>query len=780
MRPKCLATAIRTALFFSATASGLAMAAQQGETPDGQTGDIERIIVTGQKIARTLQETTTSVAVITADQIDTQNITNFTDSLDTTANAAVTPWGGFSIRGIDGQNVSGGGNSYLASVYVDGAPLPRYMITGGGFSTWDANQVEILRGPQSTLQGRNALAGAVVMTTTAPSHEWQAKYRLQAGEYGQQEAAVAVGGGLIEDQLAFRFSGEKKQLDGFNDNLTRDETSDYRDDELYRLKFLLTPSNMPDLSVQLGLTHATNTRGQLNVEVPADGSPYDQRHVTYNDKKEQFYTTDLATLTLDYQLSDNWELTTVSTYSDVDNGYDWDADDSAADIGQRFWDARTTTLSQELRLTFEYDKLQGIVGAYYSREKVDSDSLGTALYYLSTVGLSSDFLQAAYGLDAGTADLVIGQYAGFDPARTRTNSGYNTQVSSYALFTDFVYQVNDSWEIYGGLRWDRERQENSAYSNLVITNLEQMPQPDSYLGTPFEAIMPLIEGINAQIVGLQDQANGNEPLVDASFNTLLPKLGVSYHWTEDLTSSFTVQRGYRSGGVGSNAARAQTYQYDPEYTDNYELALRSTWLDGDLIVNANLFYIDWTDQQVNVQLSENTFDTETRNAGKSTVRGFELESTYHATEQLKLYGALGQANSEFTDFTVEIPSAGGTTVHDLAGRRFADAPEWTANVGMTYVADNGFFADINANYADSAPAEVNPYFRGDKEGDPDFDLYNDSRTLVNMQLGYEWQDIGIYLIGRNIFDKEYLRDRDSKFVIPGSPRQFSLSLRGSF
>ena len=74
---------------------------------------------------------------------------------------------------------------------------------------------------------------------------------------------------------------------------------------------------------------------------PAIGSPFDQRHVTYNDKKEQFYTTDMATLTLDYQLSDHWELTTVSTYSDVDNGYDWDADDSAADVGQRFWDVRT-------------------------------------------------------------------------------------------------------------------------------------------------------------------------------------------------------------------------------------------------------------------------------------------------------------------------------------------------------------------------------------------------------------------------------------------------------
>ncbi|NRA81995.1 MAG: Plug domain-containing protein, partial [Pseudoalteromonas sp.] len=148
MKLSLVASAISAGLLLSATVS----ANTDTQAVVEQEQQIERIIVTGQKIARTLQETTTSVAVITSEQFQQQNITNFNDALSFTANAYATPSNGFSIRGINGQNVSGGGNSYLASVYVDGAALPRQMIIGGGFSTWDAQQVEILRGPQSTLQ----------------------------------------------------------------------------------------------------------------------------------------------------------------------------------------------------------------------------------------------------------------------------------------------------------------------------------------------------------------------------------------------------------------------------------------------------------------------------------------------------------------------------------------------------------------------------------------------------------------------------------------------------
>ncbi|KGJ97403.1 TonB-dependent receptor [Colwellia psychrerythraea] len=773
MKLSLVASAISAGLLFSNTVSAYA----DTQVVADEEQQIERIIVTGQKIARTLQETTTSVAVITSEQFEQQNIKNFADALTFTANTYATPSNGFSIRGINGENVSGGGNSYLASVYVDGAALPRQMISGGGFSTWDAQQVEILRGPQSTLQGRNALAGAVILNTQKPTDEWQGIYRLQGGEYGEKEAAVAFGGGIIEEQLAFRLSGEHKEIDGFNTNITRNESSDYKEDDTYRLKVLLTPDAIPDLEMQLSYTHAKHTRGTFGVYEAETGSPYDQRYTNNNDKQEQFYDADLISLAVDYELNDEWSLTAVTAYSAVNSGYDWDGDNGPEDLGTRLYDTDIDNLSQELRFNFDYENLQGIIGAYYSNEKLNTAVSGTSYTSLASVGLDSQFLQNSYGLDAGTADLVMSQYNAFDPVSYLNTSTTESEVTSYAIFTDFVYQITEQWDIYAGLRWDHEKQQNAGDAKLTLLNGQLMPDPASYQGTPYQGIIPLVTGLNQYILGTVQQASNTSPLVDADFNTLLPKIGASYHWSEDLTTSFTFQKGYRSGGVGTNDARATTFQYDAEYTDNYELSLRSSWLDGALIANANIFYVDWKDQQVVAQLSENTFDTQTSNAAKSTVKGFEVEVNYQFNNQLKFYSALGQAKSEFIDYILEIP---GQDKIDLSGRSFEESPEWTATVGGTYVADNGFFADVNANYASDTLADINPYARGLNEDDENFDKNNDSRTLVNMQLGYEWQQIGVYLIGKNIFDEEYIATRQTHYITLGNPRQVSLSVRGSF
>lgn len=345
-----------------------------------------------------------------------------------------------------------------------------------------------------------------------------------------------------------------------------------------------------------------------------------------------------------------------------------------------------------------------------------------------------------------------------------------------------TYTINDDWDIFAGIRWDREDNENEDSANFILANQDKMPVATNYPAP----LNQLIAGINAQLLNNVTNASSSRPLVDSSFNEVIPKLGVTYRVNDDITSSITIQRGYRSGGVGVNTATGNTYQYEPEFTDNVEWSLRSIFLDGDLMFNANVFYINWKDQQVNVQLSANTFDTEVRNAGKSKVKGFELESYYQASPELEFNVSLGLAKTEFTEFNLVIPTSGTDIVRDLSGRRFPDAPELTANAGVTYSADNGFYAAFNLNYADSSPADVDPYNRGLTEGDDNFDLQNDGRTLVNMRIGYQWENMGLYLVGKNIFDKEYI-DRAAfgvgRRIVRhdlGAPSQFSLVLRGEF
>lgn len=166
------------ALCIASTFSSVNLAAEEA----GDSGDYEKIIVTGQKVNRTLQETTTSVAVISSVKMAELDVSDLSDALHETANVSTAGSNGFNIRGIDSFNVSGAGNGALASVYVDGSPLPQRVIANG-FTTWDINQIEIFRGPQSTIQGRNSLAGAIIMTSAAPTQEWEGKYKLQLGQH---------------------------------------------------------------------------------------------------------------------------------------------------------------------------------------------------------------------------------------------------------------------------------------------------------------------------------------------------------------------------------------------------------------------------------------------------------------------------------------------------------------------------------------------------------------------------------------------------------------------
>lgn len=757
----------------SAVAQPLAMA-ESGDTV------YEEIIVTGQKIARSLQDTPSSIAVATELLIEQNNIESFSDFLIETANTHSDASGGFSIRGIDGFNVSGGGNSYLASVYVDGASLPQRMVYSG-FSSWDVSQIEILRGPQSTLQGRNSLAGSVIMTTQAPSQEWEGKFRLLGGENGQREIAVAVGGGLVEDQLSFRFSGEKTETDGFITNITRNEPADRRENELYRLKFLLEPNALPEFSAQLSLTHSEVERGIISSNVPDASSGFLERVTTNNDPQLIEDEIDLFNIEMKLELNDNWQLISGSSYSKVKSGWEnYDDDNGPEADGSRGYAVNVDSFNQELRLVFDYDKITGVIGAYYFDQKYDDKITGQTSISLAAAGLTPSFLQAAYGLDAGTAAFAVAQYAALDPAELDQLATAKLGVESYALFADATYTINDSWDIFAGIRWDHESQENSSDAFRSIANAEDMPDPANYASNPL--LQGLISGINAFLQGQVDQSNAVAPLVDASYTTVLPKLGATYHWNDDVSTSFTVQQGYRSGGVGTNTARGTAFQYDPEYTINYELSWRSLWLDGALTANANIFYIDWTDQQVNVQLSSNSFDSETQNAGKSTVQGFEFDFNYQVNDELKIYGSVGQAITEFVDFDVRLQSG---EIVPLDGRSFADAPEWTSNVGITYTADNGIFANISANYADGAKADANPYGRGLEEGDSGFDQSSEKRTLVNMKIGYEWESVGVYLTGKNILDEEYitspefLNKRTSRYTL-GEARQLSLSIRGTF
>ena len=168
---RCLLTACSFAILSLAQAARAEGVDAASPPSDDQSTAVEAVVVTGEKTSRSLQQTVTSVAVTTAARIERENIQTFYDVVARTANMSET-YGktGFTIRGVSNMNVSGGGTGGLATVYVDGAALPLEAVYGGPLEMWDIGQVEVLRGPQSTLQGRNSLAGAVVITSANPTY----------------------------------------------------------------------------------------------------------------------------------------------------------------------------------------------------------------------------------------------------------------------------------------------------------------------------------------------------------------------------------------------------------------------------------------------------------------------------------------------------------------------------------------------------------------------------------------------------------------------------------
>lgn len=246
----------------------------------------------------------------------------------------------------------------------------------------------------------------------------------------------------------------------------------------------------------------------------------------------------------------------------------------------------------------------------------------------------------------------------------------------------------------------------------------------------------------------------------------MPKLGLTLNWSDDLATSFTVQRAYRAGGAGTSAVG--NYEYDPEYTTNYEFSLRSMWFDNMLTVNANIFFVDWTDQQV--QLVEPTIQTDfmITNAGKSELYGAELELSLTPRANIELYGNIGLVETEFTKF----PANEELGSSDLSGNEFLHAPNVTAAAGVNWAISSDLKMQVDVDYLHSNYADLENMF------------LNDSRTLVNTKITYRLSDkLDIALVAHNLFDEEYISLNGLGFgtvTYVGQPRTFAVQFQGSF
>lgn len=753
------------ALFAAPAAKAQDQAQNLAENPgQNQTTSLEEIIVTGEKTDRSLQDTPTSVGVVTARRIEQEAIQTLGDVFQRTANLSET-YGhtGFTIRGVNNQGVSGGGDAALTTIYVDGAPLPPSITFSGPTDAWDMRQIEIFRGPQSTLQGLNALAGSVVMRTIDPSFDWDLRVRGIVADPQETSVAVAGGGPLIADELAFRLSAEKRDGDGFTHNETRNAPEDPLDSLTVRGRLLWTPKSLPGFEARLGYTRYESDGGYLFVYTNTDTPDfYDDRRAFSDTPNISHVETDLATLELSQTLSGDWTLSSVTSWSDIQQFQQYDGDGTAAPLSYGYNAYDYDTLTQEIRLNYRGERLHGLLGAfYYDRDQQANSASRTDVP--TPVNTISALLQSN-GLDAATAGFVAGLYATALPViPVNYSADFPTQVTTYALFGDGEWNLTDRLSLVGGFRWDHE--ENTVQVTQTALFAGTYPDPAAFgaVGSPLYAA---VVGINAGVAGLVAQAGSATPESTREFDAFLPKLGVLYDLTPDVTAGLVVQRGYRSGGSSANTARSQVFAYDPEYTWNYEASLRSTWLDGDLTVNANAYYVDWTDQQVSVNFGLNLYDYHTVNAGQSHLYGFEIETAHRATSVFDWYASVGYSRTQFDEFVTAVDGESS----NLSGSEFSYAPRWTLALGGNYRWGGGFVANLNANYRSEVFTNTGYAQADSKVG---------ARTVVNGRLGFETEGWGAYVYAKNLLDEDYLsysRPSTSQAVL-GDPRVVGLMLQ---
>ena len=639
----------------------------------------EEVVVYGEQLTRSLQDTQSSVTVYVGEQLNTAVTRDLYDLLDRTAGVSAFANNiDISIRGVPGRG-TGGAGARTVDFSLDGARIPGFPLNSGPMGTWDLEQVEIFRGPQSTQSGQNALAGAIRMRSAQPSFERELKLR---GDYGSHdETRLAFAGNLpLSDTFAVRLSAEQYETDGDIENVFTGEDEAAESLDTYRLNIRYQPRE--DLNLVAGYSYIENQVGDNTV----DESVFPDDRVNPSNPGSSEGSNELVFVRADWALSENWVINFNA--STLENDTETETGTSPIDpISQAMNRFVNDTLQAEIGAVYSTENFRSNLGLYYSEQNFDSD------VFIIRAGQTNSFPPPGVFLTAEAAN--------------------ESKIENVAFFGEFEWQWAENWTLVVGARYDSETSENSADQQVSLTP-------------------PIAEFPSAT------------ESFDTDYDAFLPKLAVVHNITDDVSLGFTVQRGYRAGGAAVEPATGELNEFDPEFTNNYELSLRSQWLDGRLTANANLYYTDWTDQQIGVPADEDApqLGSTIRNAGESELYGFELETVFVANQQTEVFLSLSYAHTAFVEF---VNIRDGEFV-DLSGNQFPSSPEWTGALGLSHRWTNGLEFYIKGSYTDEAYGTV---FNDSYDVSDDF-------FIVDARFGYVAMDWTAHLYARNLFDEDYL------------------------
>lgn len=595
---------------------------------------LDEIVVTAQRRATAIQDTPLAINAVGGEEMAARQITDLESLSAALPNVNFGRNVGFAriaIRGI-GLDTTTTGQEGRVAYHLDGVYISRPSATGGTF--FDIDRVEVVRGPQGTLYGRNATAGAINVITNDPTDTVEGFVRTTIGNYNLVTAEGAIGGPLV-GPFSGRIAGQFVKRDGYGRNLFLNEDQDDADTQSLRGKLRFAPTDTFDVVVsadyhseddhnytyhylgagKAGVVPLGQRLGGTTAEDPRDG---------YSDSATQNRRTfrGLAAVA-------NWELpwatlTSISGFRDSRVRWSSDQDNTQVAVTVFNMVERSKQYTQELRLAGDYGRGNWLVGAYYFKE----DIFGY-----------NDFTPMTRAVVGGANTLARGLFYGGD-----------IEAESYAIFGQVDFDITDSLTLTLGARYSDESKDVDEFT----TRLD--------VATPAGA---------PAIIRATQQAS-------VSTDSVSPRIGLQYEISPDAMVYVSYSKGFKSGGFNLGAINAA---YEPEELASYEVGVKADWFDGRLRTNVSAFDYKYDNLQVQKVVGA---AVQVLNAASAEIRGIEAEFKALPTERIELGLDVSLLDSKYKNFSTSDPARAELGVIDLSGNQLSQAPDYTISASAQY------------------------------------------------------------------------------------------------
>lgn len=718
---------------------GLAWAQDTGEgdtaNEDGESSEtrtVDTFVISARKTEESVVDAPVSATGFNEEQIVRAGITDLYDVATRTPGLNYGNYGDeklspVSLRGITGGSSSAGSDPAVG-IYLDEVYLGPGV--GSSIDLFDLERVEVIRGPQGTLFGRNSVGGVISYTTARPTDYLEMFAEADFGNYDYRRYTGVVSGPLVGDGILGRLSIVSNQRGGFDDNVVRntDVNSDGSLSVRGQLQFnvddittwrLMVDYREVDQDSLVFETLRYNDAAWFPNELDGAGedrntNPYDRNvysEIISHEESEAWGFT--STFERSFN---NFDLINITSYREHEYENIADTDRSALDWAFDGDPESVWRFANETRLSGTADEFDWLVGFYYYRQETDNQSfilLGQDL--ANALGAPS-----IAGLEAGSSALM--------------------ETDSMAGFGTVTWNATDRFDVTIGGRY--------TYEEKQIDYVQS--DPVALLGGDF--------AINA----------------GDSWSQFTPNANVRYRFNDDLMAYVSVSRGFKSGGFNDALGDANGISFDPELLWNYEAGLRTTFLDGRVFAGLTVFYMDWSNIQIAGD-NPNTpvFDPIILNGGAAHSTGLEFELYGDVTDNLTVGFNAALLEAEFDD---------GSLPDGTPLRRVPFTPEYTAAASAEYHAPLANTVDwfVGGEYL----LRGESYLTLNNQEDGHVDAYG----LVNLRAGLEDEDgrWSVTFWGRNVTDEQAaqrlfdLYDQDligQKFVIWNDPATYGVTLR---